>query len=364
MLYVFLVAIALLLLSVIILIYFCIIDKNINKNLIVCISIIIILSLSTIAFMLNPSKSNDLYRHFEMIDIFRNTNFEANDELNEVFGAKILFYIVSFFPSNHLLPVISVLITYGILFYMIKDFVKNKNVSTRCVAISVFLGIAICDYVSVVSGIRNAIAFAFIGLALYKDLIKEERGIKIIWPYIVAVLIHPSSWIVIVVRLILNLRSSEKIKYFLLFWSAFVDLIIEVLFKVSPYIATKLQLYFTEDFLSDFRIVIVKLILIIFIYVITMILNKNKNVEYKKYINFLQLYICSIIGSLFVSTVIFGRLFLLLAFLMIPLIYLIEKDISKNRRRMIFVVLAIFIIGFLAYSVIQVRGNMSFMFIE
>ena len=201
--------------SIVIIIYFYTINRKINTKLIGCITIIILLGLVIIAFMIQPNKSNDLYRHFEKLDIFRNVAFEATSEMNDIIGAKILFYIISLLPSNHFLPVVSVIITYGILFYIIKDFAKNKYVTTRCFAISVLLGFSICDYISVVSGIRNTMAFAFIALALYKDLIKNEKGLKIVWPYVIAVSIHPSAWIVIVARLILGLKYSEKIKYLL-----------------------------------------------------------------------------------------------------------------------------------------------------
>lgn len=363
MLYVFFVAVLILIISIIMLIYFSFINKKTNPNINKIMTICIMLALMVIAFLIEPKETNDLYRHFSWIDRFRISGFFGVSEYDDVIGAKILFYLISFLPSNHFLPVIAILITYGMFFYIINNFAKEHKLNSRIVAISIFLGFSICDFSSTISGVRNTMAFAFLALSLYKDLIKNEKGIKIILPYLIAVSIHPSSWIVVVARLILKLKYNEKLKYILLFWSVAVNYIIKILLNISPYIASKLQMYVTEeDDVSDFRMVFIKIIFIIFLYVITILFKKFKDIDYKKYINFLQLYFCIMIGSIFASTIMFGRLYFLIGFLLIPLIYLIDKKLTINKKIIIYIILVIFIVGSLAYSVVQIRGNMDFVF--
>ena len=365
MLYVFLIASFILIINIIMLAYFCFKNPKTTTKFNKIISISIILSLALIAFLIEPQKTNDLYRHFAGIDRFREYGSfnDINAEYNDIIGAKILFYIISFLPSNHFLPLIAIIVTYGILFYIIDDFSKRNIVYTRTIAMSIFLGISICDFYSTMSGVRNTMAFAFLALSLYKDLIKKEKGIKIIWPYIIAVSIHPASWIVIALRLVLEFSKSGKLKYILLFWGIAVSYIIQILFKISPYIASKLQMYVTEeDDVTDFRFFLVKVIFIVLVYLLTILVKKSKDVNYLKYINFLQLYIFFMIGSIFVSTIMFGRLYFLPGFLLIPLLYLVEKNFTPKDKISIYIVLAIFIIGCLLYSVVQIRGNTGWVF--
>ena len=364
MLYIFLIACFILVIDIIMLVYFCFKNKKTTSKFNKIIAISIILPLMVIAFLIEPQETNDLYRHFAGIDRFREYGrFDINNEYDNIMGAKILFYLVSLLPSNHFLPVIGICITYGILFYIINDFSKMKIVYTRTVAIAIFLGISICDFYSTISGVRNTMAFAFLALSLYKDLIKKEKGIKIILPYVLAVSIHPSSWIVIVARLILKFSKNGKLKYVLLFWGVTVGYIIKLLFNISPYIALKLQMYVTEeDTVTDFRIFFVKILFIGFTYLLTVLIKKYKDVDYLKYLNFLQLYICLMIGSIFVSTIMFGRLYFLPGFLLIPLIYLAEKNLSIKDRTNVYIMLAIFIIGCLFYSAVQIIGNTGWVF--
>lgn len=366
MLYVFLTSILILILAVLNLIYFIINNKKCSERLLKVLVIILVITLSTIAYCIDPKITNDLYRHFENIDIIRNYGFNAMHTYDNVLGAKILFYIISFFPNNHFLPAISAIITYGILMYIIYDFNKEKKITTRIIAISILLNFSMCTFSTAISGIRNAMAFAFLALGLYFDLIKKNKRLNRIWPYVIAVTIHPVSWTVIVIRILYNIKVIQKLKYIMLFMAFTIKYIVKLIKKINiadiKYVTDKLEYYIAANWIDDMRLLYVTLIMLIFIYILTILLKKKKEVKYINYIDFIQLYILVILGSVFIAKVFVKRLTLLMAFFIIPLIYMLEREMSKKGKIIVYGIFLIFIIGLTIYSVIEVKGNMGFIF--
>lgn len=363
MLYAFFTAITVLILIMIILIYFIIINKKCTLRVLRILLISTIVALAIIAYCIEPKITNDLYRHFQGIDYIRTYGFTAMKTYDEAIGAKILFYIVSLLPNNHFLPAIAAIITYGILFYIILDFCKNNNTSSRIVAVAILLNFSMCTYSTVISGVRNAMAFAFCALALYLDLIREQKGLKKIIPYLIAISIHPSTIMIIGCRLLLNLKQINLYKYLLLFWSFITKYLIKALYfigtNITIYVGNKLQDYFMGNWIDDMRLLYVSIALVIVIYFIT---KHIKDEQYLRYTTFLQTYILLIIGSVFVAKIFVKRLLILMAFFMIPLVYLIEKNTEKKKQVIFYSILIFFMCGLIPYSVIEVKGNMGLIF--
>jgi len=370
---VFLISILTLIAILIVLGYFIIKNKKITNKILIILGAILVVALALIACCIEPKETNDLYRHFKCIDLMREYGTDAITEYDTLPATKGLFYLVSLLPTNHLLPFISAIIIYGIFMFIIYDFNKRNDITSRVVAIGILLNFAMCTYATCISGIRNAMAFAFIALALYMDLIRKEKPIKTIWPYIIAVCLHPASWLVIAIRIIYQLtyklKHIDKLKYLILLIGLFPSVIINVLYFINLdatiYIADKLHAYTMHPWQDDIRLLCVLVILLICIYIVTIWLKrKNNEIEYLKYINFLQFYILVIFGSMFIDQIFIKRLTILLAFLMIPLVYLIENNSTKKQKLIIYGITIFFITGLVAYSVVQVRGNMSFVFLN
>lgn len=366
MLYAFITAILILIISLGFLIYWIAKNKkNINLRILKLIMIAIIIALSCIAFLIEPKESNDLYRHFKDIELIRNKGFFAEQEFNNVILIKLIFLLVSFLPSNHFLPAIAVIITYGISMCIIYDFSKKNQTSTRVTAIAILLNFALCSFYMAASGIRNAMACSFLALGLYLDLIKNKKFIIKVWPYIVAALIHPMAYIVIVIRILLQIKWIEKVKYLVLLVGILYRPIIKLFYfinlGITNYLAQKMDLYLVKESIEDIRWLLVIWAFLIFIYIVTIVLKKeNENIKFKKYLNFIQLYILFIFAFTFVADVFTKRLTFLLAFFMIPLLYLIENHFDKKQKVFCYAVFIIILCGLIPYGLAELK-NTGFM---
>ena len=365
MLWLFILAILLIIAILGILIYSIIVNKKVNCKVLIVVQMILIVALAVLAFLIEPKETNDLFRHFEKIDLIREKGFGISLEYDYVIIIRLLFNFVALLPSNHFLPAISVIITYGISMYIIYDFTKKNQPLSRVVSIAILLNFAICSFYMVASGIRNAMACSFLALGIYLDLIRKEKLIKKIWPYIIAALIHPVAYIVIIIRLLLNVKWLNKIKYVILLigllYRPIMNLLKFINVEITNYLAQKMNTYLIIESKEDIRWMLVIWAFLIFIYVIsTIIERKNKNKKFNQYINFIQIYILFIFALTFVVDVFTRRLTFLIAFLMIPFVYLIDQNLEKNQKIFCYGILIFLLCTLIPYSLAELR-NTSFM---
>lgn len=365
MLGLFIIVILILILILGILIYGIIVNKKVKRRVLIAVQIILIVALAILAFLIEPRESNDLYRHFRDIDLIREHGFGTVQQYNNVILIKLLFALVALLQNNHFLPAIAVLITYGISMYIIYDFAKRNKATSRVISIAILLNLALCSFYAVASGIRNAMACSFLALGLYLDLIIEEKLAKKIWPYIVAALIHPMAYIVIVIRVLFQIKWLDKIKYLILVVGFLYRPIMKLLYFINiewtKYIAQKMELYLVKESIEDIRWLLVVWIFLIFVYAVTIILKKIKqDNKLKNYLNFVQIYILFIFAFTFVADIFTKRLTFLLAFFMIPFVYLIEKNLVKRKKIFCYGVLIVLLCGLIPYSIVELK-NTGFM---
>ena len=208
-------------------------------------------------------------------------------------------------------------------------------------------------------------ACSFLALGLYLDIIKGKKFIIKVWPYIIAALIHPMAYIVIAIRILLQIKWIEKLKYLVLAVGILYRPIIKLFYfidlSITNYLAQKMELYLVKESVEDIRWLLVIWAFLIFIYVITIVLKKkNENIKFKKYLNFIQLYILFIFALTFVVDVFTRRLTFLFAFFMIPLLYLIEENFDKRQKIFCYAVFIIILCGLLPYGLAELR-NTGFM---
>lgn len=378
MIYIFGIALFIIILNIGIMLCNSVRNKTISANMVKIILITTLIALAVVAYCIEPKQHNDLYRHFEVVDTFRNEGFVNVADYDSLIGTKILFFIIAILPNNHFLPAIAAVITYGIGFFIIYDFNKNQTVGSRTLLISVLMIFTMTTYATVVGRIRNAMAFAFLALALYYDLIRNEKKIKIIPFYLIAISIHPSSFMVIAVRLLLSvidkikskckIKGVENLKYVMLGWSAIIPVIIKILNIINtPFtqnISSKLVGYSLRSIVDDIRLFLVYIAILVFVYIISEIIRRQKDVPFEKYIYFIQLYIIIIFGSILIDKLFVRRLIIVLAFFMIPLIHMIEQKIKGKYKLAIYLLFIFFAVGLIAYSVVEVKSNMSFIFLN
>ncbi|MCQ9316721.1 EpsG family protein [Pediococcus pentosaceus] len=192
-----------------------------------------------------------------------------------------------------------------------------------------------------IEGIRNFLAFIIFAFALTEDVLKNSKKNKlcVYILYLIAVLIHPSTLIFVVIRIIVGFRQISifnTIFYdcfwvlFFLMYNRFIELIVSILQKFSSisfinYVYLKSQSYLYgqanyKAYASQHEIIFTSLILVILFieFIFYMIISRKENAVNRAYIIAYLYSIAFTIGS-FQNTQVYLRAIEMILFLSIPL---------------------------------------------
>lgn len=197
-----------------------------------CLSVIY---LAWLAYHFEPTNGNDLLYHFRMIEFAKNAGW-AGLVVHYQFASNpalyVIYYFISKLPSVHWLPVLVVVIVYGVMFYIAYDSqivfqaFNEDGKKIHSVGIAIAYMVFTMHYTYIISGVKNNIAFTIFVLATYLELVKKKKPILCWGLIIIALLIHPSIGLLIVVRLI-----AYSVKR----WNNSLWLIVLLLFPIILY---------------------------------------------------------------------------------------------------------------------------------
>lgn len=166
-----------------------------------------------LAYWVKPRFEMDLTRYFEQVDNLRGVNWEffVQTILFEdfLFIKNLLFYAISRTESNNLLPTIVIWISYFIMIYILTDYAKKKNVSKVELLFALFFLLSVMPFISLVSNVRNILAFSLITLAVYREFIQQKKGLVTYILYISPLFIHISSLALIALKLLAQSHSKR-----------------------------------------------------------------------------------------------------------------------------------------------------------
>ncbi|MBR3430981.1 MAG: EpsG family protein [Clostridia bacterium] len=288
-----------------------------------------------IAFHVEPPEEWDLYRHFEMVDRIRIGGtyylFSEQSLYGKQIGSALLYYLVSLQSNNHLLPLLTVVIQYTILAYIISDYVATNKLTTRTVFICIAVNLALGDLTWTISMIRYPLACSFCALGMYLEAEKnKKRGLLF---YLVGISIHPGVLGIIVVRMLYFIKQARKyMPIALLVWGGFVKIIGQLLQSSTnywlKYFGSMLMVYTTDmSEIADIRFFILKVLFIVCILLFLLFRKKQKdNVfsilnnantvgNYESLYFYISLFV---IGAIVASPQIFMRYAMMLSFLFVP----------------------------------------------
>lgn len=305
----------------------------------------LVFGLSIIAFCIEPPEAWDLARHYELINEMEISGWSY--VLNKSIYAHLpvinmIYGILAMIKMPHLLPVIVVIICYTILWYIVYKTVKGEKMDTKYVSYFVLFNFALCPYLHMVSGIRNILAYAIASFALYIDVIQKKNKILVIMMYLSTLLIHPSSSIILGIRLLLPIIERFNVIWFILpFWSLAIESIIKLLTIIpNQYIKSigwKLLDYLTGNPYSGYKILIFKYIMLVSILVLVIYIQKtvkNINKNLSRYVNTLKITIFIAIGA-FRIVFITDRMCYFIAFAGIPVLAYLCKNLSKKTKQLL-----------------------------
>lgn len=185
-----------------------------------------ILCLAILAFLFDPVKAwevngnyTDLYRFYYDMDRFSSygwncPNYYLKSDYSAIIISKILVYFVSKIGIYGLLQVTSLLIVYGVAYYVFFDYAKNKKLNVYLASTAFFIFICLYNYVTIITNIRMPIAMALYFLILYNDLIKK-KNIKIcLLGYFSLIFIHTSFILFFIIRVVVLFTTQKNWKFF------------------------------------------------------------------------------------------------------------------------------------------------------
>lgn len=175
-----------------------------------------VICLAIMGFMYKPYVTADLYRIFNMIDLFSDLEFSyfwkyyAADYSAVV--SRVLYWCIGQIGIKELLPALSVMVVYSIIFGIIEKARAIYSISRRTVADALIFIMVTSIYLSTVGGIRMMLAISFIAFCFFRETVERKINIWHIVLYFAAFLTHNVALIVIIVRLAALILSSEQTK--------------------------------------------------------------------------------------------------------------------------------------------------------
>ena len=160
--------------------------------------------MAMIAYCYSPTYVNDLARYYARIDYCRQLPFsEAFTWISDGLVIKnLLFWVLAKINQKNLLQAIAIGVMYGVSAFIACDASQESNNHFASLFI-IILGLL--PLFLAANNIRNMIAFALSILAIYRDLVKRNRGALTVFLYIVPCFIHMASVALLAGRLLLPL---------------------------------------------------------------------------------------------------------------------------------------------------------------
>lgn len=311
--------------------------------------------LAIVAFYFNPRVEYDLYRHHKKMEIIRQYNFNEVKEFfvknNEVEPLRILvMYLVSqATTNNNILQLIITFIGYSIIFYMINDYAKIKNIKNWIVLFTTIFIFFSLYYVDFISNLWNHLAIIIFSLGIYLEYIKKKNKKICYLLYIITPLLHISMIIPLVLKIVFSYIYKEKINKLNIIILFIILIVPFTLINILPnitdnYIILSIVKMYNNYFIEADKyetiyggknLILTISQLIIYAY----ILFKTK--EREKINNIAILYLLSVI-LLVIDAQIFSRFVFLIQLISIPILDNYLNDLNnKNIINKLFIVLLV-----------------------
>lgn len=170
--------------------------------------------LCCMAFFYKPYITADLYRIFGQMNYFSTMKFDffwKNFALESFTPlSRLLFWIIGKTGCNELLPTLSALFCYSLIFYVIKKSKQLYDISNQTVATVLFFIMPTSMYISVIGGIRMMIALSMLTFGYFRVAVEKRIKIIDILFFVASIFIHEMSFVVIGIIALSLLFDSNK----------------------------------------------------------------------------------------------------------------------------------------------------------
>lgn len=282
--------------------------------------------LAIIAYKYIPTFEYDLYRHHLEMDKLRLMNFSRvlKYAISEVEILRIMImYIISKFNNNNILQFIIAFCGYTIIFFMITDYAKRKNIKRWVVLLCSIYLVFTLNYIYFISGLWNYIAMIIFALGVYIEYILKKTKWYLYALYLITPFIHISMLFVIVLKVLCKIIAKDRVnlKSFIIISIMMIGIpiFISIISKYSSipilsYLVRMYQSYFINgskyDYLHRGNKVIVAIIdFIIYLYAFYCVRKKaNEPIYNIAIIFFVSTLILMISSSVFIRFIFLAQL--------------------------------------------------------
>ncbi|MBR5239722.1 MAG: EpsG family protein [Clostridia bacterium] len=263
-----------------------------------------LLLLGGMGFFYLPYITADLYRTYDFMRWYATFSFpdfyETLVVTSSVPASRIYFWFIGKTGIVELLPFISAIISYSLIFYTLEKSRKRFSISRQNFAIALFFLMSGSIYISVIGGIRMMLALSMIFFCFYRETVEKKKNPILHIPlYIIAVFMHDMALIVLAIRILASVfdkRKSPAKKLFILLGIGVMFLAAIVLFRYKlESVFEKSTNYLTDSGYYDIWEYLMGGIYIIFFLFLVI---KFKTIK-KQYLELSSYYIAAGIGSLF-----------------------------------------------------------------
>lgn len=344
----------------------------INKKYIKIYFLLVAILLSVAGFFYKPVIAADLYRHYEMLDKLRCYGLEYFEitKWDTLWIWNIYAYTISLMNNNGFLPAITIFIGYYCMFTTIHKAMIKFNLR-KLDAIKAFIFFILCfNYVEILGGIRNMLAFCIFSHCIYIDLIENKNKIICMIVYLLLCFLHSSMFVFLLIRMSIFIKNRyiyRIISILLLCWSFFLPSILYMLNSLSNIdffglLLTQVQGYTQGGTEGILNLIIRTIILVcIIISIIYCRYNNSKIMEYNQYNEFVTMLILFTIGSLGVYDLYVRAISLVLMVCIIYILFISNNNriYSKKINLMNLIFIYVSSIAFIFWSIYQYR-DLSF----
>ncbi|MBE7018667.1 MAG: hypothetical protein E7413_02165 [Ruminococcaceae bacterium] len=173
-----------------------------------------LLLLGGMGFFYYPYITADLYRIYEAMEWYATFSFPQFYETlvvtSSVPTSRILFWLVGKTGIVELLPLISAILSYSLIFYILEKSSKRFHISRPNFAVTLFFLMSGSIYVSVIGGIRMMLALSIISFCFYRETVEKKKLPLHIPLYIIAVFMHDMALIVTAIRIVTSIFDKRK----------------------------------------------------------------------------------------------------------------------------------------------------------
>lgn len=295
-----------------------------NKRIIIVASLAL---LFIVSIYFEPDEGMDLFRHYEMLEMFRNNGFFKTVLINgnrmsflPVYA--IYFYIISLFNCNKLLLIITYMIIYLAQFYVLTMYIQDQCLDKKSWMIGYVL-IMVTTNAYDLTGIRNFLAFSIVEVFLYLDLCRNSHKKLSLLIYVLMCFLHDSMILILFFRLFISLLDkfsikAKKIILLLLLFNSYVlksisNILINIPITFFNKVGEKIITYggmngienFGIDMGTRIRTIMRLIILVLIVFYIFIHLNRNQRYNNDKFFLLLLTYFC--VGAMFGNRVLADR---------------------------------------------------------